>query len=346
MERCVHRRVLEHISPYLPNHQSGFRPRDGTVLQLSRLIHQISGNLDDSRKVHACLFDLSKAFDRVWHEGLLKKLKHFSICGPLFLWFKSYLLHRKQRVRVGTSLSDWLSVPAGVPQGSVLGPLLFVIYTINLPHACTNSHVVCSQFADDTALIATADTDLAAATHLQSSINAASAWLKAWHLLVNAGKTVTMKFSAKAGLVATSNYPPFYVDGVALTAVSQHRHLGLIIQSDLRWNSHVAATISKSTKLLFLLWRLWPSLNPTAMALLYSTYIRPKLEYASNVLSSMSVTISDKLERFQRKAARVCLGLPPISANQSQRPSPPCRLADIGLKEALQAPTICPWYQH
>lgn len=312
LERIVHKRVMEHISPHLPDHQSGFRPQDGTVLQLSRLVHQISADLDASHKVFSCFFDLSKAFDRVWHEGLLTKLEHFGIRGRLLLWFKAYLLHRKQRVRVGTSLSDWLDVPAGVPQGSVLGPLLFLIYTIDLPHACTNSHVVCSQFADDTALIATARDEPTATASLQSSINAAGDWLKAWHLLVNASKTVTMRFSVKGGFADAGHYQPFHLHGVELATVTQHRHLGVILQCDLRWSSHVTTVISKSARLLFLLRRLRPSLTPPAMALLYATYIRPKLEYASNVLSSLSITLSDRLERFQRKAARICVSLPPF----------------------------------
>lgn len=301
---------MEHISPYLPDHQSGFRPKDGTVAQLSRLVHQISGDLDAGRKVLSCFFDLSKAFDRVWHQGLLAKLEHFGVRGLVLRWLEAYLVHRKQRVRVESSTSEWLTVPAGVPQGSVLGPLLFLIYTIDLPQTCTNHHVVCSQFADDTALIATALDDTIASNSLQSAIDAAGAWLKTWHLLVNASKTVTMKFSAKAGMANACKPLPFTLDGVTLATVSHHRHLGVILQSDLRWTVHTTSLISKSTPLLFILRRLRPTLTPSAMALLYVIYIRPKLEYASNVMSSMSVTVSDKLERFQRKAARICLGLP------------------------------------
>ena len=145
-------------------------------------------------------------------------------------------------------MSDWLAVPAGVPQGSVLGPLLFLIYTIDLPHACTNAHVICSQFADDTALIATARDEATATRSLQASIDAAGDWLKSWHLLVNASKTVTMRFSVKAGTADTCSYPPFHLHEVQLAAVSQHRHLGLIIQSDLRWISHTATIILKSAR--------------------------------------------------------------------------------------------------
>ena len=300
---------MRHITPFLPNHQSGFRPNDGTVLQLCRLVHQISGDQDQSRKVHSCFFDLSKAFDPVWHEGLLTKLHHFGIRGQLLSWFKAYLLHRKQRVRVGSSLSDWMSVPADVPQGSVLGLLLFLIYTIDLPHACTAPYVICSQFADDTALISTAEDESTATKNLQTAITAAGKWLKAWHLLVNVSKTVTMKFSVRAALADTNHCSTFHLNGVELAAVSQHRHLGVILQSDLRWNSHITATIAKSTRQLFLLRRLRPSVTPTALILLYKIYIRPKLEYASTVFSFLLVTISDRLERFQRKAARICLGL-------------------------------------
>ena len=309
LERIVHKRVLEHITPHLPNHQSGFRPGDGTVHQLSRLVHEISRSLDGSNAVVACFFDLSKAFDRVWHRGLLHKLEHLGIRGQLLAWFKSYLIGRRQRVQVGSSFSTWQEIPAGVPQGSVLGPLLFLIYTIDLPASSIRPGVSCSQFADDTALISTASSSATATTNLQESVNAASDWLLKWHLMVNASKTVTMKFSGREGLNNATQLP-VQLNGTQLRTVQMHRHLGLEIQCDLRWGAHIQSKINSSSKLLFLVRRLRSSLTSRALALIYTTYIRPKLEYASVVYSSLSQKLSDQLERFQRRVARICLGMP------------------------------------
>lgn len=108
--------------------QSGFRPGDSTVNQLLYLVHKTYEALEHGKEVRMIYLDISKAFDRVWHDGLLLKLKSIGIRDPLLAWFKSYLSDRKQRVIIDGQSSEWTSVKAEVPQGSVLGPLLFLIY--------------------------------------------------------------------------------------------------------------------------------------------------------------------------------------------------------------------------
>ena len=302
-ERIVHQRLYRHVEPLLPNDQSGFRAHDSTELQLTRLVHEISESRDHNLNVAACFFDLSKAFDRVWHKGLLQKLRHLGIKDTLLEWLRSYLTRRRQRVRVGTDSSYWLPIPAGVPQGSVLGPLLFLVYTIDLPAACTNVFTKCSQFADDTALIATHHVKVTAEGSLQSAVTSAADWLKEWHLLVNATKTVTMSFVPGHQLRVTLN-------GALLQQVQEHRHLGVIIQSDLRWSSHIDHITKKTKKLLHQLHKIRGNLNVPSLLAIYSTYIRPVLEYGSLVLSNLSQSQRDQLERIQRRAARICLRIP------------------------------------
>ena len=114
-ERIVQRHLYNYVDPHLPTHQSGLRKRDGTELQLDRLVSEISESRDNGKSVVACFFDLSKAFDRVWHHGLLAKLTHLGVCEDALAWLSSYLTKRRQRVRVNSSLSPWLRTPAGVP---------------------------------------------------------------------------------------------------------------------------------------------------------------------------------------------------------------------------------------
>ena len=307
-ERIVYEQLYEHINPHLPPHQSGFRSNDGTELQLSRLIHHITAARDSGQTVLACFFDLSKAFDRVWHRGLLAKLSHLGVRGNAHQWLSSYLCHRRQRVKVDGQFSDWLEIPAGVPQGSVLGPLLFLAYTVDLPTACTTPLTICSQFADDTALVTSSESFVSAEADLQKAVTAAGDWLTSWHLLVNATKTVVLSFHHPNR--PPSRKPAISLHQTALSVVTQHKHLGLIIQSNLRWNIYLNHVISKSLRKLHLLHRIRGSINSSALCFLYKTYIRPVFEYASLAYSHLPSALSDKLERVQRKAARVCLRIP------------------------------------
>eukprot|EP00117_Sycon_ciliatum_P046039 scpid19225/ scgid33023/ Probable RNA-directed DNA polymerase from transposon X-element; Reverse transcriptase len=307
-EKIAHQLLYKHITPHLPNQQSGFREKDGTEQQLARLVHTLSTARDDGKHVNACFFDLSKAFDRVWHAGLLAKLSHYGVQGNALEWFRRYLLGRRQRVQVDGDLSPFLEIPAGVPQGSVLGPLLFLVYTIDLPHACENPGTTCSQFADDTALISIARTLQDCTRNLQQSVTAAGDWLQRWHLLVNTKKTVILPFYH-------NNRPPEQLPQITLrnsplTVAQKHKHLGIIFQHDLRWTEHVEYIVKKSLKSFNILFRLRSTLTSDSLSHIYQTYILPIFSYASNALTPLSHTSLDRLERLQRKAARICLHLP------------------------------------
>ena len=275
-ENIVYSRLYQHILPHLPTHQSGFRQHDGTELQLARLVHQISAARDSGQSVLACFFDLSKAFDRVWHEGLLAKLLHYGVSGRVLAWLKTYLTGRRHRVQVQDCTSSWLTIPAGVPQGSVLGPLLFLIYTVDLPHACTSTKTTCSQFADDTALITSTPSIQASEQQLQEAVSSAGRWLQDWHLLVNVEKTVTMLFHHDNR--PPERLPTIYLQDHLLNVARKQRHLGIVFQHDLRWAEHINTILNKSLTSLQNLLRLRNSLNSSALSYLYRTYIRPKLE--------------------------------------------------------------------
>ena len=119
---------LMKIGGFLYKFQSGFRPGDSTINQMIFLVHKIYEALGGGKEARVVFLDISKAFDKVWHAGLLRKLEALGVQLPLLQWFESYLHNRKQRVVIEGQCSDWRTINSGVPQGSVLGPLLFLIY--------------------------------------------------------------------------------------------------------------------------------------------------------------------------------------------------------------------------
>ena len=131
--------------------QSGFIPGDSCISQLLFITQEIhkSFHCNPSEDIRGVFLDISKAFDKVWHEGLIFKLKTYGVEGKLIMLLENYLKNRNQRVVLNGLNSSWKKILAGVPQGSVLGPLLFLIYINDLPHDISS---VCKMFADDTSL--------------------------------------------------------------------------------------------------------------------------------------------------------------------------------------------------
>ena len=165
-------------------------------------------------------------------KGLLAKPHHFGVRSHALAWITDYLSDRRQCVRIRNSTSSWPPVPAGVPhdQGSVLGQILFLAYTIDLP-TCVRHPIQCDQFADDTALTTVCCSPRVCEEHIQQSVTATSTWSSNWRLTVNVEKTVTMAFTRHPFPSKVS----INVNGNALSTVNEHRHIGLILSSDLRW---------------------------------------------------------------------------------------------------------------
>ena len=258
LEIIIFQHLYRHVNPIIPMNQSGFRKKDGTALQLARIVHSLSEALEKKNAVVSCFFDLTKAFDRVWHKGLLAKLEHLGIGGSLLRWLTNYLENRTQRVRIGKVVSSWQGIKAGVPQGSVLGPLLFIIYTHDLPQHIFPP-VDCNMFADDTALCSVTNLLMQSVRSLQVSTSVGK-WLSDWRLSVNLSKTTVMITSRNLP-TNYSDTAPIYLYGEPLPRASQQRHLGIIISADLRWSHHISHILNKARRLLGVLKRLRSSLS-------------------------------------------------------------------------------------
>ena len=197
LERIVFKYLFNHLQDnnLLSSLQSAFMPGDSTVNQLTYLYNTFCQALDAGKKVRAVFCDISKAFDRVWHSGLLHKLKAAGVTGEVLNWFKNYLTDRKQRVILPNATDDWTVIRAGVPQGSILGPLLFLLYINDIVNDIGSNVRL---FADDTSLfIIIIDNPVTAAECLNSDLYKLSRWAATWLVTFNPSKIEALLFSRK-----------------------------------------------------------------------------------------------------------------------------------------------------
>ncbi|PJE77627.1 hypothetical protein CI610_03447 [invertebrate metagenome] len=284
-------------------HQSGFMPGDSTTNQLLSIYHTITSNLDSRKEVRFIFCDISKAFDRVWHKGLLHKLECYGITGNLLNWFNSYLTNRKQRVITEGHFSSFKNVDAGVPQGSVLGPFLFLLYINDLPDALTNQVKL---FADDTSLYAVIDDNQAEiAGTLNTDLENISFWANKWDVKFNPNKTKSVLFSRKK----TQIIPQLFFLDTPIDNSHTHKQLGLTFNSDGSWSEHIQNIFEKSYKRLNILKSLKYKLNRETLITMYVAFIRPILEYSSVVWDNCNNTCKQLIESIQLEATRIITGL-------------------------------------
>lgn len=304
LEKIVHKHLhnflLENnvITPF----QSGFTPGDSTVNQLVDLYNTFSRALDEGKEVRVIFCDISKAFDRVWHKGLIAKLKHYGISGQLLAWFENYLSNRFQRVVLPGGKSEWLSIQAGVPQGSILGPLLFILYINDIVHEI---HSNIRLFADDTSLYIIVDFPDSAAQILNVDLHRISNWAESWLVNFNANKTEAFLATRKINRI---NHPTLYLNDVPIQEVITHKHLGLFFSQRLDWQSHIDYIQQKAWSRLNLLRNLKFVLDRKSLQKIYFTFIRPILEYADVVWDNCTQQQSDSLEKIQLEAGRIVTG--------------------------------------
>ena len=281
---------------------SGFKKNDSTVNQLTKIVHDIYMGLEDQKDVCMVFLDVSKAFDKVYHEGLLFKLKQIGVTGSLLNWMKSYLSDRKIRVTLNGKCSGWKEINAGVPQGSILGPLLYLIYVNDITNDIESD---INLFADDTSLLKVIYDPTQSFQVINSDLAKLEEWSKQWRTSFNADKTVYIIFSRKNQQEA---YPNLNLGNQVLKQVDSHTHLGLTFNSRLTWDDHIDKICTKAHRRVDSLRRIRFLVPRHVLENLYKSVIRSVLDYADVVYSGLSDTLAKKLEGVQRSAALVCTG--------------------------------------
>ena len=303
-EKLVFKNLFNYIknNNLITSHQSGFVPGDSTVNQLVYMYNLFSKALNDKKDIQLVFCDQSKAFDKVWHPGLVYKLQTFGITGSLLQWFKSYLGNRRQRVTITNSLSSWGNINAGVPQGSILGPLLFLVHINDIIDGIESQIKL---FADDTSLFVTVDNDVdRCRLQLNRDLERIDKWAKSWLVTFNPEKTKSLYITLKQNI----NPPALVFNNHQLETVEAHKHLGITFNANLSWKQHVDNIYTAANIKVVLLAKLKFVLDRKTLFTLYTSFIRPTLEYGNIIWNNCTDAESDRLESIQRRAMRIITG--------------------------------------
>ena len=276
MERVIYRLIFQHLCTNWPisSSQWGFLPGQSSISALLLVTHDWLQQLDQSHDICTVYFDLCKAFDSVPHRPLLQKLLVIQLNPYIIQWVSSYLTHRSQIVVVEGTCSPVLPVLSGVPQGSVLGPLLFLIYINDIATQVSPGSSI-SLFADDMALYrpicSTVDFSV-----VQYDISSTSLWIKNNFLFLQPAKYHAMMLTRKRPSQTGEAFPPLYVEGFQLSYVNSVKYLGIVITSNLTWSQQISNLHLKARCLIGMLYRKFHrDADSSTLLQLYISFIRP-----------------------------------------------------------------------
>ena len=292
----------------LNENQSGFRAKDSCVNQLTSITHNIYQSFDSSPslEVRGVFLDISKAFDRVWHDGVLFKLRSNRVEGNLYKLIKSFLSDRYQRVVLNGQYSEWAKIKAGVPQGSILGPLLFLIYINDLPN---NLQSDAKLFADDTSIFSVVSDKHTSATILNDDLAYIQQWAYQWKMSFNPDESKQAKEVVFSRKLNKPIHPDISFNEVNVQKTEAQKHLGLVLDEKLNFNQHINNMINKATKGISILRKLRFYIPRSSLLTLYKSFIRSSLDYADVIYDQPNnASFSDKLEILQYNAALAITG--------------------------------------
>lgn len=302
--------LLSRLQPYInetnsiPKYQFGFRSAHSTLQQCHRIVDEISHAFERGYYCSGVFLDVAQAFDRVWHTGLLFKLKQI-LPDSLFLILQSYMKERFFKVRHGDELSALFPINAGVPQGSVLGPTLFSISIGDIP---TSPNTLLALFADDMAILSSHVDPVMASLNIQNHIHMIEPWTATWKIKINETKSQHITFTLRK-----RDCPTVLVNNTALIHATTVRYLGLHLDRRLTWAHHISKTRSRMKTRFYQLKRLLDrrsKLRMTHKLTLYKTIIRPIWTYGVQLWGSAKPSHTKRIQAIQNKILRTITQCP------------------------------------
>ena len=304
-EKCIANRVLGFIdsNKIITPNQFGFQKGKSTEQAILKLIEGIHNALN-SKKHHLSIFvDLSKAFDTVNHAILLQKLYHYGIRGPAYSWFESYLSDRQQRVKIGSCFSSSAVLNIGVPQGSILGPILFILYINDLPKALDLMSAIL--FADDTTLSIQDANYYNLIQEANVELENIMVWAAVNRLSINTNKTFAMLFTNRQHDIQRLN---ILLNEEAIDLKETGKFLGVTLDDSLKYNEHISNICKKVSKTIGLFYRLRCYVNTQTMIILYYSLIYPYIIYCNTVWGGTYASHLTPLAVLQKKIIRIITG--------------------------------------
>ena len=304
LEKIVKMAITSHLiqNNLLRSSQHGFLPKKSCLTNLLHCMEEVTTILDSGESADILYLDFAKAFDKVPHKRLIMKVKAFGIDGEILEWIKAWLFGRKQRVVLNGQHSEWIDVICSVCQGSVLGPLLFIIFIDDIDLCIHEIYMLLLKFADDTKVIKRI-ASLADSHALQETITKLQEWANKWQMTFNVGKCKILHLGNKNPL------HDYYMEGTKLQAVSSEKDLGIMIDSSAKPSLQCTKAAQKGNQVLGQLLRSFKARDKTALTQLYKVFVRPHLEY--NVQAWCPYTAKDiyTLEKVQRRFVRQITGI-------------------------------------
>lgn len=297
MESIVRDNIVEYMTTnnLFADEQHGFVPKRDCMTNLLLCIEDWTKAIESGYDVDVIYTDFAKAFDSVPHNRLLVKLETLGIKGHLLNWIKAFLTGRKHRVCVDGELSGWVYAKSGIPQGSVLGPTLFVIFINDLPQVIMNS---CKLFADDAKLYKTIQSE-DDTTSLQDDINAVVKWSEFWQLPFNESKCKCIHIGKG------KSKHQYHMKEHQLENVKKEKDLGILMDEKLKFHANTSAAVKKANRILGLIKKSFASLDETTLPLLYTTMVRPHLEYGNIIWGPHFEEDKKLVEKVQKRATKL-----------------------------------------
>ena len=279
MESIIREAVFDHMDAnnFLVECQHGFISKRSCVTNFLCILDSWTKYLDESLPVDAIYLDFAKAFDSLPHQRMLNKLVSYGIKENLLTWIKEFLVGRKQRVGLNGSFSSWASVSSGVPQGSVLGPVLFVIFINDMPEVVDS---ICQMYADDTKIFYPVDSKQSG-EQLQQDLDNLMKWSHKWQLRFNAGKCKVLHLgrSNQEYTYCMKDHGSDKIEN--LESSEGEKDLGILVDHELKFSRHVETQVNKANKILGMVRRSYQYLDGETLRMLFTALIRPHLEFAN-----------------------------------------------------------------